>query len=75
MLKANIKNIFILGIDEENIKRLKDNKPMVVNLSEIGGTDEFVLMYGPTIQAMRQELEQIFSKVDLELALQNAIKH
>jgi hypothetical protein len=49
---------FILGIDAENVKRLKQGKPIIVCLSELGGTDNVLIMYGDTLQDIQNELER-----------------
>jgi hypothetical protein len=59
MLKARTNSgTFILGLDAENIARLKEGKPILVSLAEIGGTDDVLIMYGDTIDAIKQELEK-----------------
>jgi hypothetical protein len=58
MLKARMSNgMFVLGIDAENVKRLTTGKPIVVSLAEIGGTDDVMIMYGETLDALKKELE------------------
>jgi hypothetical protein len=58
MLKAKTNNgIFILGLEAENIKRLKQGKPILVSLAELGGTDDVMIMYGETVQDIAKELE------------------
>jgi hypothetical protein len=58
MLRAKTSNgVFILGLDAENIKRLKEGKPILVSLAELGGKDDVMIMYGDTIDDMVKELE------------------
>lgn len=58
MIRARASNgVFILGIDAENVKRLKDGKPILVSLAELGGTDDVLIMYGDTLDAIKAELE------------------
>ena len=60
MLRAKTSNgIYILGFDAENIKRLKDGKPILVSLAEMGGQDDVMIMFGETLQDIQNELEQI----------------
>lgn len=49
---------FILGIDAENVRRLREGKPIVVSLAELGGSDDVVIMYGETLQHIARELEE-----------------
>lgn len=59
MLRARLSNgAFILGIDAENVKRLKDGKPIMVSLAEMGGSDDVCIMYGDTLQSIAAELER-----------------
>lgn len=59
MLRARLTNgMFILGIDAENVKRLKDGKPIMVSLAELGGSDDVCIMYGDTLQAIADDLER-----------------
>jgi hypothetical protein len=58
MLRARTSNgIFILGLDAENIKRLKAGHPILVSLAEMGGTDDVLIMAGETIDDIKKELE------------------
>lgn len=50
--------VFILGLDAENIKRLKQGKPILVSLAELGGTDDVLIMYGDTLDDIAKELEK-----------------
>ena len=59
MLRARMNDgTFILGIDAENVKRLKDGQPIIVCLSELGGMDDVLIMYGDTLQDIKNELER-----------------
>lgn len=63
MLRARISDgTFILGIDAENVKRLKKGQPIIVCLAELGGTDDVLIMYGDTLQDIKNELEKISGK-------------
>lgn len=58
MLRARIQGgPFILGIDAENVKRLKAGKPILVSLVELGGTDDVLIVYGDTLADIQRELE------------------
>lgn len=59
MIRARLSNgAFILGIDAENVKRLKEGKPILVSLAELGGTDDVYIMYGETLDDIAKELER-----------------
>lgn len=59
MLRARSSNgIFFLGLDAENVRRLKEGKPILVKLAQLGGTDEVCIMYGETVQDIANELEK-----------------
>lgn len=62
MIKATMqskegKNILLLGLSEENVKRLKENKPIHINGSEIGLSNDVIIMYGETEEHLYKELE------------------
>ena len=57
MLKLKTKdNKILLGIDSENVKRLKQGKPIRVKGSEIGIENDIYIAYGETIQDILNEL-------------------
>lgn len=59
MLRARLSNgVFILGIDAENLRRLKAGQPILVSLAELGGTDDVCIVYGDTIDDIKRELEK-----------------
>lgn len=49
---------FILGIAAENVKRLKEGKPILVSLAELGGHDDVLIVYGETHEDILRELEE-----------------
>lgn len=51
--------LLILGIDDENVKRLKHGKPLMVDLSNYGPTTKVIVMHGRTMDDVRQELEKL----------------
>lgn len=61
MLKARINNTVVIGLSEENIRRLKQGKPIVFSGSEyqMPGLDNlnFLIMYGVTEGAIKAELD------------------
>jgi len=57
MLRAKTNNgLFILGLDAENLKRLRAGQPILVSLAEMGGTDDVLIMAGETIADIQKEL-------------------
>lgn len=63
MIRARLNNgVCILGIDAENVRRLKQGQPIRVDLSQMGGRDTVVLMYGETMAAIARELERLNGK-------------
>ena len=59
MIRARLSNgVFILGLDAENIMRMLDNKPILVSLSELGGTDDVLIMAGNTLDDVKRQLEE-----------------
>lgn len=59
MLRAKMSNgMFVLGLDVENVRRLKNGEPIMVCLSEMGGKDDVMIMYGDTLDDIKRELEQ-----------------
>lgn len=59
MIRARASNgVFILGIDAENVRRLKEGKPILVSLAEIGGRDDVLIVYGETLQDIARDLEE-----------------
>lgn len=59
MIRATLTNgRFLLGIDAENVRRLKEGRPIIVDLSTMGGRDTVIIMYGETMADIVRELEQ-----------------
>jgi len=48
----------ILGIDAENVRRLKAGQPILKALSQFGGTDDVLIIYGDTIDDVKAQLEK-----------------
>lgn len=65
MIKAKIGDLVLLGLEEENIKRLKDDQPIVLDLAVFGLEGKLVLMYGETQAAVVEKLEA-FTGVSLQ---------
>lgn len=65
MIKAKLGDTLILGLEEENIKRLKENKPIVFDMAIFGMEGKMVLMYGETQEVIKTEL-QVLTGVSLQ---------
>lgn len=50
--------LFIMGVDAENIRRLKDGEPLNIDLRPLGGTDRVVIIYGDTLLEIARDLER-----------------
>lgn len=47
-----------MGLDAENVRRLKDGQPIEIDLAPLGGTDKVLLVFGETMQAILDELQE-----------------
>lgn len=58
MIRGRLSNgMFLFGIDAENVRRLKEDKPIVISLAELGGTADLMIMYGETLQEIADKIE------------------
>lgn len=58
MIKARAGNLFMFGLSAENVKRLKEDKTMVIDLAELGGPEgRVVIFYGDTEEIMIQKMQ------------------
>ena len=48
--------LMILGIDAENVRRLKAGQPILKALSRFGGTDDVLILYGETIEDVKAQI-------------------
>jgi len=48
---------YLLGLDAENVRRLRDGKPIAIDLSHMGGHDALIIMYGDTQSDILKQLE------------------
>lgn len=63
MVKGMIGETVLIGLSNENIRRLKKQLPMKFNLSELGLEDrEIVIMHGTTEKAILEKLEKTFNR-------------
>lgn len=59
MLRARLSDgAFVLGLDAENVQRLREGKPISVNLAQLGGADHIYIVYGETVEAIARELQE-----------------
>jgi len=58
MIKAKAGNLIILGLSDENLRRLQNNEPIKFNAGEIGLHSHFeiVIIYGKTEKDITQDL-------------------
>lgn len=60
MIKAKLdSDKIILGLSEENVKRLKQDQPIRVQLSELGLKGEVFIIYGKTELDMQKQLREV----------------
>lgn len=52
MIKATLRGkegpIYLLGLSDMNIDKLREKKPLTIDLRELGGTGEVVICWGHT---------------------------
>lgn len=56
MLKARAADYVFFGLSEKNVSRLKQGKPIKINMVELGLTGHVIIFYGVTEAAMREDL-------------------
>ena len=57
MLKAKMGDTVIIGLSDENMKRLKNDQPIKFSLKEIGlGKGEMFIFNGTTEESMKDDL-------------------
>jgi hypothetical protein len=67
MITARISNgVYLLGLDAENIRMLKEGHPILVSLAEFGGRDNVAIMYGETLEDIKRDLEAVFGPLPPE---------
>jgi hypothetical protein len=59
MIRARLSNgSFVLGIDANNLRELKAGHPIVVDLTDNGGMDIIMIVYGETLTDIMEELQE-----------------
>lgn len=56
MIRAQAGPLWILGIDAENVRRLKAGKPIALDVPP--GTERLLITYGETVTDILRELEE-----------------
>ena len=58
LIAHRVDGLMILGIDAENVRRLKAGQPILKALSQFGGHDDILIIYGDTLDDVQRELEK-----------------
>jgi len=58
---------FLFGIDAVNIFKLMDGQPIKVDLKEMGGSDSFVIVFGPTYADIIEDIAKAVGTTPEEL--------
>lgn len=61
--------LMILGIDAENVRRLKAGQPILKALSQFGGRDDILIVYGETTEDIKAQLEKAMGPLPTPSAL------
>jgi hypothetical protein len=56
MLKATAGDHIFFGLSEMNMVKLREGKPIKIDMSELGGTGIVIIFYGETEEKMREDL-------------------
>lgn len=56
MIKAIAGKNVILGIDAENVRRLQEDKPILVKGDELGIDNDIYIIYGKTLHEVMQKI-------------------
>lgn len=58
MLKAKAGNIVFFGLSETNMVRLREGKPIKIDMYELGLFGTVIIFYGETEEKMRDDLAE-----------------
>jgi hypothetical protein len=58
MLKAKAGNTVFFGLSETNIVRLREGKPIKIDMYELGLFGSVIIFYGETEEKMRDDLAE-----------------
>lgn len=62
------------GLSERNVKLLKEGKPIVIDLAQMGGQGKILIFYGKTEQAMGRDIAEFIgpdTKVNIDPRLKD----
>lgn len=68
------KPIFGFGLSEGNLRLLREKKPIIVDLEEMGGQGEVVIFWGETETQMQEELQAAGLLVGVEVHKQEPVQ-
>lgn len=54
-----VNGMMVLGLVAENVDRLRAGQPIFKDLSNLGGHDRILIMYGDTLDDITRELETV----------------
>lgn len=57
MIKAKIGNTLLFGIDSENVKRLKEGKPIHIKGADVQLDCDIFIAYGDTLKDIAKEFD------------------
>jgi hypothetical protein len=58
MLKAKAGDTVLFGLSETNMVRLREGKPIKIDMSELGLPGSVIIFYGETEEKMRDDIAQ-----------------
>lgn len=61
MIKATAGNLVLLGLSNENVKRLKEGKPIHIYGAELGIERDIVIVWGKTEKEILKSLKPMIS--------------
>jgi len=50
--------IYVFGLDAENMQRLRSGEPILVDLTQLGGTGEVLIYFGETMANLQHEIAE-----------------
>lgn len=59
MIQLKLNNIVILGVDAENIKRLQEGQPMLIDMTKFGEFNKLAVFYGEKTQDIKNDIEKM----------------
>lgn len=62
MIKAKAGNALIFGLSEDNIQRLKQGQPIIINGKELGLEGDILIFYGATEGDLIKTIQPMIGK-------------